>query len=94
MRSLGLQAYRFSIKWGRILPEGTGRMNPAGMDFYERLVDGLLANGIEPLATLYHWDLPAALDDRGGWLNPDIADWFADYGETMFASSTAASRNG
>ena len=64
--------------------EGTGRINQAGLDFYDRLVDALLEKGIEPLATLYHWDLPAALDDRGGWLNPDIADWFADYGEVMF----------
>lgn len=84
MRSLGLQAYRFSINWGRIFPEGTGRVNEAGLDFYERLVDELLAAGVEPLATLYHWDLPAALDDRGGWLNPDIAHWFADYGEALF----------
>jgi beta-glucosidase len=84
MRSLGLQAYRFSINWGRILPEGTGRVNEAGLDFYERLVDCLLKAGIEPLATLYHWDLPAALDDRGGWLNPEIAGWFADYAEVMF----------
>ena len=84
MASLGLKAYRFSIAWGRILPEGTGAINPAGLDFYDRLVDTLLEHGIEPLATLYHWDLPAALDDRGGWLNPDIADWFADYGEAMF----------
>jgi beta-glucosidase len=83
MRSLGLQAYRFSINWGRIFPRGTGRVNEAGLDFYERLVDSLLEAGIEPLATLYHWDLPAALDDRGGWLNPDIADWFADYSEVM-----------
>jgi beta-glucosidase len=84
MRELGLQAYRFSIAWGRIFPEGTGRINPAGMDFYDRLVDALLEAGIVPLPTLYHWDLPAALDDRGGWLNPDIAHWFADYGEAMF----------
>ena len=84
MRSLGLQAYRFSFNWGRIFPAGTGAINRAGMDFYDRLVDGLLEAGIEPLATLYHWDLPAALDDRGGWLNPDIAHWFADYGEAMF----------
>ena len=83
MRSLGLQAYRFSINWGRIFPQGTGPVNEAGLDFYERLVDSLLEAGIEPLATLYHWDLPAALDDRGGWLNPDIADWFADYSEVM-----------
>ncbi len=84
MQSLGLQAYRFSINWGRIFPEGTGRVNEAGISFYDRLVDALLAAGIEPLPTLYHWDLPAALDDRGGWLNPDIAHWFADYAEAMF----------
>ena len=81
MKRLGLTAYRFSIAWGRILPEGRGRVNEAGLGFYERLVDTLLANGIEPMATLFHWDLPAALDDRGGWLNPDVADWFADYAE-------------
>jgi len=79
MRSLGLRAYRFSIAWGRILPTGTGALNEAGIDFYSRLVDALLEAGIEPWPTLYHWDLPADLDDRGGWLNPDIAGWFADY---------------
>lgn len=84
MARLGLKAYRFSTAWGRILPEGTGRVNEAGLDFYERLVDTLLEAGIQPLLTLYHWDLPAALDDRGGWLNPDIAHWFADYGEVLF----------
>ena len=84
MRELGLQAYRFSVSWSRILPEGTGRVNQAGLDFYSRLVDELLANGIEPLLTLYHWDLPAALDDRGGWLNRDCADWFAEYGRVLY----------
>jgi beta-glucosidase len=84
MKALGLKAYRFSIAWGRVLPEGTGRVNAAGLDFYERLVDELLANEIEPLATLYHWDLPAALDDKGGWLNRDSADWFAEYGRVLF----------
>jgi len=84
MRELGMKAYRFSIAWSRIFPEGKGRVNPAGIDFYSRLVDELLAAGIEPMATLYHWDLPAALDDRGGWLNPDIAEWFGDYAATMF----------
>ena len=66
MRHLGLQAYRFSVSWSRILPAGTGPVNNAGLGFYDRLVDALLENGIEPLVTLYHWDLPAALDDRGG----------------------------
>ena len=84
MRELGLKAYRFSIAWARVLPEGRGKVNRAGLDFYERLVDTLLDSGIEPLATLYHWDLPAALDDRGGWLNPDIAPWFADYATALY----------
>ncbi|MGY4398132.1 beta-glucosidase [Sphingomonas sp. UYAg733] len=84
MKELGLQAYRFSVAWGRVLPEGIGQVNEAGLGFYERLVDTLLKNGIAPLCTLYHWDLPVALDDRGGWLNRDIADWFADYGRVLF----------
>ncbi len=84
MHDLGMQAYRFSIAWSRVLPNGTGRVNAAGLGFYERLVDRLLEKGIQPMATLYHWDLPAALDDRGGWLNRDIAHWFADYAELMF----------
>jgi len=84
MHSRGLNAYRFSIAWGRVLPEGIGRINPAGLDFYERLVDRLLSRGIQPMVTLFHWDLPAALDDRGGWLNRDIAQWFAEYADVMF----------
>ncbi|MEN9419086.1 MAG: hypothetical protein RI988_2706 [Pseudomonadota bacterium] len=84
MRELGLNAYRFSLSWSRVLPEGRGRVNEAGLGFYDRLVDALLEAGIQPMPTLYHWDLPAALDDRGGWLNPDIADWFADYASVVF----------
>lgn len=84
MKELGLGAYRFSIAWGRVFPQGRGKTNRKGLAFYERLVDGLLDAGIAPLVTLYHWDLPAALDDRGGWLNPDIAEWFAEYAETVF----------
>ena len=84
MGDLGLKAYRFSIAWARIIPDGRGEMNPAGLGFYERLVDTLLEHRIEPMVTLYHWDLPAALDDRGGWLNPDIALWFTDYARTLF----------
>src|SRR6188474_3986672 len=67
MRDLGLNAYRFSIAWPRVMPAGRGAVNAAGLDHYDRLVDELLANGIEPFPTLYHWDLPQALEDRGGW---------------------------
>ncbi len=84
MAELGANAYRFSIAWARIFPQGTGTVNKKGIDFYSRLVDELLKRGIKPNATLYHWDLPEALDDRGGWLNPDIAKWFGDYAATMF----------
>ena len=84
MRDLGHTTYRFSIAWGRVMPDGCGRVNAAGLGFYERLVDELLGAGITPMATLYHWDLPAALDDCGGWLNPDIAHWFADYASTVY----------
>jgi beta-glucosidase len=84
MARLGLNAYRFSIAWARVLPEGTGKPNHEGLDFYRRLVDALLAQDIEPMITLYHWDLPAALQARGGWLNPDSAGWFADYARILF----------
>jgi beta-glucosidase len=79
MAELGLNAYRFSINWSRVLPEGTGAVNPKGLAFYDRLVDQLLARNIKPNATLFHWDLPAALEQRGGWLNRDSAGWFSDY---------------
>ena len=83
MRELGLDAYRFSIAWPRIVPTGTGAVNPAGLDFYSRLVDELLESGIRPVATLYHWDLPQVLDDRGGWLNRDSAGWYAEYAQAV-----------
>jgi len=84
MQDLGLNAYRFSLSWSRILPAGTGTVNRAGLDFYSRLVDALLARGIQPCATLYHWDLPAALADLGGWLDPGIVDRFAAYARVVF----------
>lgn len=84
MKELGLQAYRFSVNWGRVLPEGIGQVNAKGLGFYDRLVDELLANGITPLLTLHHWDLPAALDDKGGWLNRDSANWFTEYASVMY----------
>ncbi|HLF43635.1 MAG TPA: GH1 family beta-glucosidase [Acidimicrobiia bacterium] len=79
MADLGISAYRFSIAWSRILPEGTGRVNEAGIDFYRRLCKELVGAGITPVVTLYHWDLPQALQDRGGWLNRESVDWFAEY---------------
>ena len=79
MARLGIGAYRFSVSWPRVLPVGTGAPNERGVDFYERLVDALLARGIRPLVNLYHWDLPQALQERGGWANPDMPGWFAGY---------------
>ena len=79
MKSLGLRACRFSIAWTRIFPTGTGAPNPKGLDFYSRMVDALLEAGIQPFCTLYHWDLPQPLEDRGGWQNRDTAKAFADY---------------
>lgn len=83
MRELQLGAYRFSIAWPRVLPQGTGAANAAGLDFYDRLVDGLLAVGITPWATLFHWDLPIALYQRGGWMNPDVPRYFEDYASAV-----------
>lgn len=79
MARLGLGAYRFSVAWPRIQPTGTGPANPAGLDFYDRLVDALVGHGIDPVVTLYHWDLPQALEDRGGWAARDTAYRFAEY---------------
>lgn len=83
MKELGLNAYRFSVSWPRILPEGTGKVNDAGLDFYSHLVDALLANGITPYITLLHSDIPQAFLERGGWLNRDSPDWFARYAEIV-----------
>ncbi|HVZ31235.1 MAG TPA: family 1 glycosylhydrolase, partial [Polyangiaceae bacterium] len=85
---LGVNAYRFSIAWPRVLPQGTGAVNSQGLDFYERLVDALLARGIAPCVTLYHWDLPDALEQKGGWLERSTAEAFAEY------SAVVASRLG
>jgi beta-glucosidase len=79
MRQMGVQAYRFSVAWPRVLPQGRGAANESGLAFYDRLVDELLAAGIEPWLCLYHWDLPQALEDCGGWLNRESVTWFADY---------------
>jgi len=85
VRDAGLDAYRFSTSWARIMPEGRGAVNAEGLDFYDRLVDGMLARGIRPAATLYHWELPQALADAGGWRNRDIAGWFGDFTEVVMA---------
>lgn len=80
---LGVDAYRFSISWPRVMPEGVGQLSPQGLDFYDRLIDGLLDRGIAPVATLFHWDLPSALEAAGGWPVRDTALRFADYAEAM-----------
>ena len=85
MAELGLKAYRFSIAWARVFPEGTGKVNESGMQFYENIVDECRRYGIEPLITLYHWDLPQALQDRfEGWESPECIDAFVQYAEAMF----------
>ncbi|QWK21418.1 GH1 family beta-glucosidase [Thermus antranikianii] len=86
MKELGIGAYRFSIAWPRVLPEGKGRVNPKGLAFYDRLVDGLLEAGITPFITLYHWDLPLALEQRGGWRSRETAYAFAQYAELVARS--------
>jgi beta-glucosidase len=83
MKNMGLNSYRFSLRWPRILPEGTGAVNAAGLSFYDRLVDALLAAGIEPFVTLFHWDMPSALFRLGGWANPDVAGWFGEYASVV-----------
>ena len=79
MKQMGVKAYRFSINWARVLPEGYGKVNEAGIAFYDRLIDALLEAGIEPYITLYHWDMPYALYQKGGFLNEDMVEWFGDY---------------
>lgn len=83
MRDLGVSGYRFSLSWSRIVPDGTGKVNQKGLDFYSRLVDKLLSNGIQPNITLYHWDLPQVLQDKGGWVIRDSVQWFRDYAEVV-----------
>ncbi|WP_433375060.1 GH1 family beta-glucosidase [Streptosporangium sp. CA-115845] len=84
MRDLGIDTYRFSVSWPRIRPDGTGPVNPLGLDFYDRLTDTLLAAGIEPMTTLYHWDLPQCLEDRGGWTVRETAQHFAEYAGAVY----------
>jgi beta-glucosidase len=86
MADLGARAYRFSVSWPRVLPAGTGAVNQLGLDFYQRLVDALLDAGVKPLLNLFHWDLPQALQDRGGFANPEVVDWFTDYAALMASS--------
>ncbi|CAM3366343.1 GH1 family beta-glucosidase [Marinicrinis lubricantis] len=84
MKELGIKAYRFSIAWPRIYPQGSGEVNPKGLEYYHRFVDKLIENGIEPYCTLYHWDLPQALQEKGGWNNRETIDAYLQYAETMF----------
>lgn len=84
MKDLGVDTYRYSISWSRVLPDGKGAVNQKGLDYYKRLTDTLVDNGIKPNITLYHWDLPYELHRLGGWLNRDVADWFADYAQLIF----------
>jgi beta-glucosidase len=86
MKELGVMAYRFSLSWPRIIPDGVGKVNTRGLDFYHALLEELAKNGIEPYVTLYHWDLPQALQDQGGWQNPESVAWFKYYTEIVIRS--------
>ena len=79
----GFDTYRFSTSWARVLPEGRGAINQEGLDFYDRLTDAMLERGLKPAATLYHWEMPSALEDQGGWRNRDIANWFGDFTDVI-----------
>jgi len=83
LKDAGMDAYRFSTSWARVMPEGRGAVNQDGLDYYDRLVDAILDRGLKPYQTLYHWEMPSALADLGGWTNPDVADWFADFTEVI-----------
>ena len=82
-KAAGLDGYRFSTSWARVMPEGRGQINQEGLDYYDRLVDAMLARNLNPYQTLYHWEMPSALADLGGWTHPDVADWFADFTEVI-----------
>lgn len=81
---MGLKAYRFSVAWTRIIPDGDGPENQAGIDFYHRLIDAIIAQGMEPIVTMYHFDLPQALAERGGWANPQTVDAFVRFADILF----------
>ena len=85
LKDAGMDAYRFSTSWARVLPEGRGQVNEEGLDFYDRLVDAILARGLKPFQTLYHWEMPSALADLGGWTNRDVAQWFGDFTDIIMA---------
>lgn len=93
MKQIGVNSYRFSISWPRIIPDGTGKVNEEGLRFYSELVDELIKNGIEPYITLYHWDLPYELHKRGGWLNPDCTKWFARYAAVVVSALSDRVKN-
>ena len=84
MAEMGFKTYRFSISWSRIIPEGTGAINPKGIEYYNNVIDECLKYGIEPLVTMFHFDMPAALDERGSWGNRDSIDWFLNFAKVMF----------
>lgn len=83
MRTMGIRNYRFSLNWARILPEGIGPVNQAGIDYYKDMIREMRANGIEPYLTMFHWEYPQALQDRGGWLNPESVAWFGEYAKVV-----------
>lgn len=83
MAEMGFKTYRFSIAWTRILPNGTGEVNPKGIEYYNNVINECLKYGIEPLVTMFHFDMPAALDERGSWGNPESVDWFVNFAKVI-----------
>lgn len=83
MKNLGIKAYRFSLNWARILPEGTGRVNEKAIRMYRDMITCMKENGITPYITMFHWEFPQALYEKGGWLNPEVADWFGEYAKVV-----------
>lgn len=86
LKQLGVSHYRFSVAWPRVMPAGRGPVNQPGLDYYDKLVDALVQEGIQPAVTLYHWDLPQALQDKGGWQSQETVDAFAAYADAVFAA--------
>ena len=94
MAEMGFKAYRFSISWSRVLPDGIGKVNPKGIEFYNNLIDECLKYGIEPIITMFHFDMPAALEEKGSWSNASSSEWFKEFARVLFGITVIGSNIG